>query len=455
MGIKIKDSESLEAFANETASKLEVVQAVKAQADTLAAELAAEKETSAELKRVSDLFEEKIKSLEIMFKSLEGPSKEDSEEGRLYRLGSMVNALVKAHKGAGTERAQAANVMKSIGAFPAKNVAGVGGIETFSLREGYEAKWRQQMHKHFGGYVPKAALSSDPLTSDGSDEGSFYGSYLVPVDLVAELQRIAADAGAMMNRVTHIPVRGITTYIPTTTDAMAFTMVTDQETAKTEDTITFARSTLTVQTYAFWLALTDEMDEDSLIGIGNLIRTLGGEAWGIKFDELALSDSTYGAMKTSGVNQVIMGTGSKAFSDVTISDLAKMPNELNTRAKRSGAEFFISPTVWDYLENEKDAQGNYLLRTPAEGAPYRVRGYNVVQSDGMPDSGDSAKSTDVVLLGNPRYIVAGDKTSFEFRVFNQTESSMKYDQIYLRCRVRQAMVNTMPSAFVKLTTAAT
>jgi HK97 family phage major capsid protein len=150
-----------------------------------------------------------------------------------------------------------------------------------------------------------------------------------------------------------------------------------------------------------------------------------------------------------------MGTGSKAFSDVTVSDLAKMPNELNTRAKRRGAEFFISPTVWDYLENEKDATGTYLLRTPAEGAPYRVRGYNVVQSDGMPDSGDSAKSTDAVLLGNPRYIVAGDKTSFEFRVFNQTESSMKYDQIYLRCRVRQAMVNTMPSAFVKLTTAAT
>lgn len=451
--IEIKDAKSLEDFANGVVTRIEDVEALKSTVDTVTTELAAEKAAREESERKLTVFEEKIKSLLTITERLT-PINEDTEEAKLYRIGSMVNALVRAKKGGPREQYEAAKVMKALGAFPSKNLTGSGGAETFSLREGYEAAWRAQMHKQFGGYVGKAALSSDPLTSDGSDDSSFYGQYLVPTDLVAELVRIAADASSMMPLVTHIPVRGITTYIPTTTDGMTFTKVTDQETAKTEDTITFSRSTLTVNTYAFWLALTDEMDEDSLIAIGALIRTMGAEAWATKFDELALSDSTYGAMKTTGVNQIILGTGDSSFSSVEVDDLAGMPSQLNTRAKRRGARYFAHPTVWDTLENEKDSDGRYVLRMPSEMAPARVRGYEVVQSDGMPDSADSAASTDFLLFGNPRFIYAGDKTAFEFRVFDQTESSMKYDQLFLRCRVRQAMVNTMPSAFVKLTTSA-
>ena len=451
--IEVKDSTELGTLLGKNVDDIDALKgAVEAQ-QTVIEQKNAE---IAEMQQAIESFAEKLKSVQQLVKAEFGAEKENSEEGKLYRIGAMVNSLVKAEIGSQAEQAEAAQVMKRLKAFPSKNVAGARGQETFSLRPGYEELWRAEMHKHWGGFDAKmkAALSSDPLTSDGSDDTGFYGSYLVPTDLVAELQRIAGEASTMMPLVRHIPVRGITTYIPSTTSTLAFTKVTDQETAKTEDTITFGRSTLTVETYAFWLALTEEMDEDSLIGIGQLVRDMGAEAWAEKFDSLALEDATYGAMYATGINTKTMGDGDSAFSNLSVDYLGEMPNELDSRAKRRGARFFMHPTVWDYPENEKDGNGAYILRSPAEGAPARVRGYNVSLTDGMPSSSDSAASTKFVLFGNPNRIVAGDKIAFEFRVFNQTESTMKYDQIFLRCRVRQAMVTTLPSAFVVLQTAA-
>lgn len=448
--IEIKDAKDLEAFANTTVA---TVEEVKGSTAAIAAEVAAKETRIAELERVNKLFEDRLKSIMVQVEQFT-PVKEVSEEGKLYRLGAMVNHMFKAERGGPKEKAEAAKFLARIGAFPTQSVPGHDGKPTWSVRESYIPRLKAALRKQYGGYVEKAALSSDPLASDDSDDSDFFGSYVVPVDTAAELMRIAADASAMMSRVTHMPVRGITTYVPYTTDSFAFTRLTDQETANTEDTLTLARSTLTTRDYAFWIAITEDMDEDSLIALGALIRTMGGEAWGTQFDTLALSDTTYGAMSTSGVNQIILGAGDTGFSSVEVDDLAGMPSQLNTQGKRNGAVYMAHTTVWDTLENEKDADGRYVLRMPSEMAPLRIRGYEVVRTDGMPDSADSAASTDFLLFGNPRRIIAGDRVGFEFRIYNQTESSMKYGQIFLRCRVRQAMATTLPTSFVKLTTAA-
>jgi HK97 family phage major capsid protein len=114
----------------------------------------------------------------------------------------------------------------------------------------------------------------------------------------------------------------------------------------------------------------------------------------------------------------------------------------------------MHPTVWDGLVNARDDQGHFLLRLPADNAPLSLNGYPVVLSDGMPALADTAISTDFVGFGNPAYILNGDKTGLEFRIFDQTLGTMQYDQIYLRARFRQAFVNAIPSAWSKLTTAA-
>ena len=211
---------------------------------------------------------------------------------------------------------------------------------------------------------------------------------------------------------------------------------------------------LTVITYALWIAITEEVDEDSLISLGALIRTLSSEAWALKFDQMCLSDSTYGAMATSGINQVTMGAGDSGFGNVTLKYLDDMIAALTTDAKRRGCKFFMSTTVWDTLVNAKDANGDYLIRRFAEDAPKMARGFPVVTTDGMPALSATAVSTDFIAFGNPAYIVNGTKVGFEFRIFDQTYGTMQYDQFYLRARLRQAFVLWAPSAWVKLTTAA-
>ncbi|HUS83949.1 MAG TPA: phage major capsid protein [Anaerolineales bacterium] len=297
------------------------------------------------------------------------------------------------------------------------------------------------------------AYTDNPLASD--DAATYYGAYLIPVEYGAELGRIAADASAMMGLVTHMPMRGITKYLPRTVDALTFTAVTDQQPGtKTEDTLSFERATLTAITYAFYLAISEEMDEDSLIGIGELVRTMAGEAWGMKFDDLALDNSTYGALHATSVNNLVMDSGDVSHSDLDINYLDNLIAELTTQNKRQGARYFFSPTVFDYIRQEKDAQGRYIFQDAVNAAPATIRGYPFTISDGMPPSSESAASDPFVLFGNPRYIVAGDRVGFEFKVFADTMGAAMYDQIYLRVRVRQAMITWMPTAMAKLTTAA-
>ena len=87
-----------------------------------------------------------------------------------------------------------------------------------------------------------AWLSSSPLTGDDS-VGSYLGSYVIPVEYRAELERIALDNSAMMPLVRRVTVPGITSYLPYTTDELAFTKLTNQNTDKTEDNLTLARRT--------------------------------------------------------------------------------------------------------------------------------------------------------------------------------------------------------------------
>lgn len=379
---------------------------------------------------------EKFKTIQVHLKQALAIERDDSEEAKLYKLGAFVNALYK-KDGATLYR---------LGGIPTVESQNEG----FKVRPGYEDRYKQL----YNSYWFKAALSSDPMTSDGSDDTGFYGAYLVPTDVVPEVMRVAADASAMMGLVTSRPVRGITTYVPTTTDALTFTRLTDQETANTEDTWTWSRATLTVYDYATWIAITEDMDEDSLIALGAFIRQMVGEAWGTKYDTLALSDSTTGAIKATGVNQVVMGDGDTGFDDVTTNYLDLMIQQLTTQALRRGARFFVSPSVWDYIANEVDDNGNYKLRRFSDKEPLQARGFPVVLTDGMPAIGSSSTSTDCIGFGNPAYILNGNRVGLEFRIFDQTESSMKYSQIFLRARVRQAFVNAIPSAWAKLTTAA-
>jgi HK97 family phage major capsid protein len=369
---------------------------------------------------------DKIKTLTLAFKA-QGSWKENGDrEGIWYKGGEFIRAM----------RRQDTPTLSKLGSIPTDDNSQHG----WAIPERYEK------------YMRKAGASSTPLTGDDS-VGSYNGSYLVPVDYVRDVLRSASDNSAMMGLVTQIQQSGITAYYPTTTDSFTWTALTNQNTAKTEDSLTFSRATLSCETYAVWLALTEEMGEDSLVDLGRLVSTMMGESWGTKYDSLCLEDSTYGVLGAVGVNELVMSAGSVGFSDLGPEDLLNLIAELTTKEKRRNARFFLHATVFDFVRKFKDAQGNYIWQQPSEGQPGTIWGYPYTITDGLPSSSDSAVSTSFIVFGNPRTILNGVRVGFEFRIFNQTQSTMEYDQVFLRGRTRHSFVTGLPAAWAKLTTA--
>ena len=436
----IETMEELDDFSKEIRKQQE---AFKVTLEVMEAAKIAAAEQIETLKTENAQFVEKLKTLQTLVKAREAILQENTPEATAYKIGRMIQLLKRNHHSVKNGQTGDGQAMMDMGCTPTV----LAGAYDKSDIKFHDDKFKERYFE----MRDKSQITSTPFASD---ESTFFGQYLVPVDTNAELLRIATDASAMMGQVTVMPIRGTTTYLPKTTDAFAFTLVTDERTAKTEETLTIGRTTLTCETYAFWIGVTEEMDEDSLIGLGNMIRTMGAEAWATKFDTQCLSDSTYGAMSTSGINNQAMGAGDTGFGSIDLPDLDNMISQLTTRALRNGAKFFMHPTVWDELVNITDAVGNYKIRRFSETAPLVVRGYPVVLTDGMPALADSAISTSFVAFGNPRYIVNGDRVGFEFRIFDQTEATMQYDIITLRCRLRQAFALWAPHAWVKLTTAA-
>ena len=423
--VEIKDGAQLNTVLSETT---DTVEGLKAQNEEQGTALKALTDVIAQAKVDAAAMLEQIKTLTFANKAKGSWKEQNTSDAIAYKMGAYVQALVETGRG---------------------SRVGLGKLGELGVSRVHDDAFGKKEEIVMGGDEVKAGLSSSPLTGDDS-VGSYNGSYTVPVEYNGEVLRVALDNSAMMPLVRQVPVPAITAYYPTTTDELAFTKLTNQNTDKTEDNITFGRATLTTEIYAAYVAIVEEFEEDSLVAVGALVRDMFGEAWGKRFDNLALRDSTYGAMATSDILEDVMSES--GFANLTIDYLNDMIPNLNTQAKRSGARYYMHVTNWDTVESLKDSEGNYLLRQPADGAPLRMKGYPVTLSDGMIDLASSAASTSFVAFGNPKYILSGTRVPFEFRVYDQTQSNMESGQVFLRCRVRQAMVLSIPTAWVKLTT---
>ncbi len=274
----IETLEGLDEFAEEVKTDqdklkvtLETIEAARQEAAKLSEEAIAEiKEANETMKAANLVLVDKVKTLQTLVKSPDAIMQTaDKESLAQWKLGKMAQIIVRNHLGVKTSTDH--GTMMKMGCIPTLNIPG-GGHGPITVMKGFEDRYTARMMNAVAGKI--SAVSGDPLTSDDSDEGGFLGSYLVPVDTLAVVMRIAAGASKLMGKITTMPVRGITTTIPTTTDAFAFVAVTDQEAAKTEETLSFGKSTLTVITYALWIAITEEVDEDSLVSLGALIQKM-------------------------------------------------------------------------------------------------------------------------------------------------------------------------------------
>ncbi len=291
-----------------------------------------------------------------------------------------------------------------------------------------------------------------PLRGDATT-----GSYLVPTGFADEVLRVPEDPSALMGQVRTIPMSVRSIVFPRKLAAADFTWVTNETTAKTETNPTLGQVTLECETAAAWIAFTEELQEDSLVNLGEYFTSLYREAWNLEFDLQCLNSDTapfVGVLQNTEANVLNLGAGKTSFASVTFDDMKNLIAELDSQAKRNGAKFIMHVTILDIFKGIKDDNGRFIWQEPAGDTPGTIMGHGYILSDAMPDAGDSAVSTAFIAFGNPKYIMHGNRVGMELKLFDQTSDGMVYDRLFLRARLRQAFVTGIPAAFSVMKTAA-
>ena len=262
----------------------------------------------------------------------------------------------------------------------------------------------------------------------------------------------------MMGKVTSVPMAARSMYWPTELVKPTLTWVTDETTAKTETNPTFDQVNLVAKTCAAWITVTDELLEDSLVSLGDFFSMQFSEAWGQEFDNQVLVANTapfIGILRNTSCQQVSMGAGCTAFSDVEFDDLINMENAISTAVGENaliGSSWIMSRKVFNYFRQKEDDNGNPIFQKPGEGQPGTIWDRPYIISDKMPTT--DAVSTPFLILGNPKYWLHGNRIGMQFQTYNNTVRNVDYDQIFYKFRIRQGFIGGSPAAFAVLSTPA-
>jgi len=344
-------------------------------------------------------------------------SKDESDEGDLYRFGMFLSALQHNDR----------KTLVELGASTVKN-----------------------MNKNQPVVEKATSGVGSPLTGDG--QGTATAQYLVPQIIYSpNIMRTMMLQSEIIPKFTHMPMTGRLVKIPAELTQSSFTHVTNEVTDKTESAPTYTYVDLTAETYAFWVAVTEEFMDDTMVDMAALIRSYAVEALQTLIEGQICNGSTgaTGIMQESGCTDSVIDSSS--IEDITWDDLHDMIALLTTGKKRAGAAFIMHPTIWDRLRMLQDGVGRYFFDLQQE-IRRSAFGYPVYLTDNTPALTDDAASTAFVIFGNPKYALWGTLLGMEMRYFDQTYYTMLVDENFFRCRVRQAYDVGLPGNFVLLKT---
>lgn len=297
--------------------------------------------------------------------------------------------------------------------------------------------------------ITKADLGT-PLYSDATT-----GSYLVPVDYLAEIQRIADLESVFLGRARKVGMNSNTMSVPKEDTTLSLAWNVAQSSQKTEVNPTFGTDTLTSYTLAGWIACTDEMLEDSAVALGTYFSEVWGQKYGRAIDNAILNGTgtpcTGVFQGLSGIETVTMNAGDTSDDDISADYLVSMMQKLSG-AERKGAIWVMNPVIADQVRALKDANGRFIWADMAQGNPASIFGYPVHLCDDAPASATEEES--FVLFGAPKHIMLGVRKDLEIKFYPDTAYAVEYDEVFWRARARLAVGFPIPSALVVLKTAA-
>lgn len=261
------------------------------------------------------------------------------------------------------------------------------------------------------GEVNKANYQNVTTAADG-------GSLVPDPEFIAEIDRLTDEYGTAARLATIRRTDRDSVTLLRGTNEISFTR-TSEATAVNAQKLTYANATAALDKYIATLVMTSELVEDAAIDIFQDASNEIARARAKLFDQLVFTDATYGILLApdSGESYKTLSVGT-AYTDFDADDAMDATYKVVSSARRNG-RFFMHPTVWNEIRQQKEATtGGYLFGPPSQGVTPMINGYPVELVDIMPAVGDITANEPFAVFGDLSRIMIHVKRLLETKVFD-------------------------------------
>lgn len=255
---------------------------------------------------------------------------------------------------------------------------------------------------------------------DPQDEGtSADGGYLVPDVTVAEILRLTEEAAVARQYMRVIPMgKAKTLKLPK--KLVGVTVYRVGENAAISDTkTTLGQITLNASKAALIVAMSSELEEDSIVDFGAYLNEIIAEAFGAEEDSQFFMGS--GSPHTgifSGTHTFGNAVNVANVAGITYDKLVDCVRGLKASYLR-GAAWYMHRTIYAVIEKLKDSSNRPLFVNAGDPTRQTLFGYPVRLVNTAPDASTSAAGSPLILLGNLRNSIIGLKKELTVKVLTE------------------------------------
>lgn len=291
----------------------------------------------------------------------------------------------------------------------------------------------------------------------GSSPGS---TYVATDELYAQLYSLIAEYG-VWRQFDVIPssAKTVRLLVDSTDPTMGFVA---ENTAPSEASYTGTSVSATIKKMLAWIAIANELLEDSEIDLTNHVLMKFVRATAFRMDWIALAadgtdDASDGAMTGifEGGTAAVAASGNVSVATLDFEDwLATMLAAAPAVLSRPGTRWFLHPQMLVRALTLKDGDGRPLFlpstAAPAPGALGSILGYPVTLAHAAPNTDGTSKR--IASFGDPMGLGITLRKDLELAVSEHVKFTE--DQTVFRGRARAACKVKAATAFANLTTAA-
>lgn len=301
-------------------------------------------------------------------------------------------------------------------------------------------------------YGSKSKYTDFVKTLDPQDETTAAdGGYLVPDVTRPEILRLMEEFGVARTDFRVLPMgKSKVITIPRKLTGATVTR-TSENTAITDTKVTLDYVTLTASKVAAIVAMSSELDEDSIVDMGQYVNELLGESFAEEEDGQFYAGTgsphtgLFSSTHTFGNSVSVADAENISYDDLVDCVYGIKSNYLN------GAVWRMHRTVYAEICKIKDNDGNPIVVNPAEPTKASMFGYPIRLIESAPTASGAGAGVPYIVLGAGNKSIIGSKRDLTVKILTEaTVDSVNLaenDLVGIRVTKRDAFVVALPLAY--------